>query len=207
MADIWTQWSWGQSRCPPEARSVNSWSTPAVRKAVSGIRVSCSSPCDTRTEPKTMQLPIAEIHCHNTLAVRGDSRIAVDHASVMHLSFAPRKPKKICDLQRYMGSCLFAQFIADCSDPRTQSSAENLRSDSSRLVIKGDTPPWRLCRISTTSSILKRVNPPSIRCAGKVGPSSGPAVRVATSALGHLPRPAGPATLPLERKRLHAHLQ
>ena len=76
-----------------------------------------------------------------------------------------------------------------------------------RPMITGDTQPWRWCRISTTSSTPTRVNPPSIRCAGKVGPSSGPAVRVATSALGHLPRPAGPATLPLERKRLHAHLQ
>src|SRR5215475_12894235 len=51
-------------------------------------------------------------------------------------------------------------------------------------MIRGATQPWRWCRISTTSSTPKRVKPTSIRCAGEIGPSSAPAVRVSTSARG-----------------------
>ena len=49
---------------------------------------------------------------------------------------------------------------------------------------RGATQPWRWCRISTTSSTPTRVNPTSIRCAGKSGPSSVPAVRATTSVPG-----------------------
>ena len=43
------------------ARPFDAGETP---QAVSCIRVSCSSPFDTRVEPKTMPPPVAEIHCH-----------------------------------------------------------------------------------------------------------------------------------------------
>lgn len=48
-------------------------------------------------------------------------------------------------------------------------------------VIQGDTQRWRWGRIATTAAIPNRVNLPSLRCAGQLGPSRVPAVRAAPS--------------------------
>jgi transposase-like protein len=51
-------------------------------------------------------------------------------------------------------------------------------------VIQGEAQPWRWFRICTTSSPPKRVNPPSIGCAGKISPSNVRGVRATTSVPG-----------------------
>src|SRR5262249_40191296 len=51
-------------------------------------------------------------------------------------------------------------------------------------VIQGAAQPWRWCRICTTSSTPKRVNPPSRGCAGKISPSHVLGVRATTSVPG-----------------------
>jgi ISXO2-like transposase domain len=52
------------------------------------------------------------------------------------------------------------------------------------LVIQGNTQPCRLCRISINSSMPKRVNPISIRCAGTIAHSNAPGVKATTSVHG-----------------------
>ena len=58
-------------------------------------------------------------------------------------------------------------------------------------MIKGAAQPCRLFRISTTSSTPKRVNPTSIRCAGRSAPPMSSVSEPQRRALGHLSRPAG----------------
>src|SRR5262249_24186106 len=51
-------------------------------------------------------------------------------------------------------------------------------------VIQGEAPPYRWCRICTTSSTPKRVNPTSIRGAGRTGPSTVLGAQATTSVRG-----------------------
>src|SRR5262245_23387809 len=101
-----------------------------------------------------------------------------------------------------------AQFLALCSGPKTQSQAENLRSDSEPNACSKEKLSHGDCVASPSPLPLRNVSilHPCValeRSAPPVSPLSEPQRR----SLGHLPRPAGPATLPLQSEGLHAHLQ
>jgi hypothetical protein len=68
-------------------------------------------------------------------------------------------------------------------------------------VSKGDTQPWRLCRISTPSATLKRVHPPSRRCTGTIGPSRVPALRASPSVPEAPPTPSRACNAPSVKGR------